>query len=302
MSDENTITDEQVEQFFATGGEALPEGLEDISDEGDAQEIAQEPEQKQEVTDEKEAKSDPLSALEQERDNYKKGMEAERVQRKELRQELQALQNELKSLKENSAPKNNEAPKVDFDENPLEALKAQQDEILKNQSKIDSHFKSEEERIAAQQEFNEFAQSVKVKTQEFANVKPDYYDAYKYLVDSRVNELKIQGVSEKEIQKIIGQDELSISFSAMNDGRNPAEIVYELAKHRGYASKLQEKIDSASAQLDRIEKGSSLSKSLGTGNNVSVDLSLESIAAMNDAELDAFLADDENWEKVMGSR
>lgn len=297
MSEENTITDEQIEKFFETGGEEALEGFE--SDADSADDIKEPETEAAEPEGIKNTPNDEIDAIIRERDNYKKAMDSERIQRKEAQQELQRL----KTLEEKlSELEKNKSPEIDFDEQPLEALKKQNSELLTKQEHFDNYIKSKEEEAKLKQEFDSFSSEVQIKTHEFAKNKPDYSEAYQHLMESRTSELRLQGYQESDIKEIVAQDELSLAYNAMKNGVNPGELVYNLSKHRGYVPKAETSMNEASEKLDRIGKGTALSKSLGgTGGNVSVDFSIDSLDGMSQDEIDKLVADEASWEKLMGS-
>jgi hypothetical protein len=73
---------------------------------------------------------------------------------------------------------------------------------------------------------------------EFGSANPDYNDAIAHLQASRHQELKALGVRDpSERQAIIERDAIQIADRAFATGESPAQILYDLAKLRGYAGK-----------------------------------------------------------------
>lgn len=296
MLDENNITDEQIDKFFQSGGEIAPDELSEAEKETATQDegTVNTPKSDKEAA----APEKPSDAVIQERDNYRRAMEAERIQRKESQKQLSALLEEIKQLKESMTPKKEEND-INFEEEPLESLRHKTEELTRKQQEYDSRIQSEEEKRKAQEEYNAFASEVSIKVHEFAKEKPDYYQAIDYLKEARVAELKLHDLTDKQIQETIAQDELFIAAKAIDSGKNPAEVAYNLARHRGYISKTQEQINQSSEKLDRIERGSTLSKSLGgKGGGTVIDLSVDSIAGMSEADIDRLISDEDSWNKL----
>lgn len=314
MLDENNLTDEQIEKFFASEGGEAPEGF---PEDGDAllneAENAETAESAQESSGDSDAQNAQQASKEskspeiiiQERDSYRKAMEAERLQRKEDRIEsqkkLSALEEEIQQLKQSISQKKEE-PEIDFENAPLDALKRQSEQLAEKQKEYDNRIKQEDAKRKSDEEFNAFALEVQSKTHEFIKDNPDYPEAYAFLKETRVNELKIYGLTDKQIAQQLAEDEVSIAALAINGDRNPGEVLYSLARHRGYVSKTQEQISQSTEKLDRIERGASLSKSLGgKGGNVSVDLSMESLEGMSQEDIDRLVSNDETWYKLAGN-
>lgn len=68
----------------------------------------------------------------------------------------------------------------------------------------------------------------------FAKDNPDYGAASGHLLSSRVQELTAFGLNPVEINARINAERIAIIQLAKERGKNPAEIVYNLAKLRGY--------------------------------------------------------------------
>lgn len=69
---------------------------------------------------------------------------------------------------------------------------------------------------------------------EFAARQPDYQQAYEHLVESRRLELAAQGNAPDRIAAMLSQEAALLAHNALQNNRNPGELVYELAKIRGY--------------------------------------------------------------------
>lgn len=72
---------------------------------------------------------------------------------------------------------------------------------------------------------------------EFLAANPDYNDAGAFLQTVRVSQLEAIGYNAEEVQAIIQQEKFAIASKAQAAGKNPAEIVYNIAKTMGYAKK-----------------------------------------------------------------
>lgn len=72
---------------------------------------------------------------------------------------------------------------------------------------------------------------------EFAGKTPDYADATRFLVESRQRELAFQGFTPERAQEIMRADANALFDNAVAQGQNPAAMLYEIAKMRGFAPK-----------------------------------------------------------------
>ena len=182
-------------------------------------EAAPEAPQAQETASEETDRRVPLKALQEER---QKRAEAER-KAAEVERRIAELTVRLEQIAPKQPAQPEAPPPPDPETDPIGALKYQ-NEMLQS-------LRNREEQARYEQELQ--ATAYRAAT-EFAAQAPDYRDAYKYAVDTRAVELSILGVPNDEIPAILKREELSLIANAKHTGRNPAQIIYEFAKARGY--------------------------------------------------------------------
>lgn len=257
------------------------------------------PIEKEPAQPEEKPKMVPLAALHEERERRKelqKRVEAEGQDRARLAGRLDAL-NEAMRPKEQPKP-------LDPTTQPLE--------VLQELTQFRDQTLAERQQ---QHQMQQFTNAYASRAQEFAKETPDFKDAYKFVVDSRVRELQAIGYDATTAAQMAQNDELNIAGKAFQDGKNPAQVLYTLAEARGY-----KKADPAAAaapngsgapppdpmarlesKLDTIAKGQAAGKSLGgSGGAPGESLTLESLAGMSDtefAELEGRMKG-RDWEKL----
>ncbi len=124
----------------------------------------------------------------------------------------------------------------------------------------------------------------------FAQDAPDYQAASEFLRTSRAQELSAFGLDQFRVRQILAAEKLQLAHAALQQGRNPAEIVYALAKMRGYAPKAPAAQAAAggegeAAKLARIAKGQEAGASLGAASGAAPGKTgIEALLAMSDAE------------------
>lgn len=145
----------------------------------------------------------------------------------------------------------------------------------------------------------------------FMQKTPDYKAAYDHLMHARCAELISVGYEDpnvlqaegadiatvqaaaKALHDAIVADEFAIADRAFKSKKSPAQIIYDLAKQRGYAKKAAaDAKPKAEETLERIERGQSTNKSLndaggGTGGD---DMTAERLLAMPLHEFEAYSA------------
>lgn len=308
------ISDEKVDKFFESGGNVDIEGQannevsrNDTNQTDPTQNQAIDNSQAQTAKTEEAAKTDDKQT-EFER-NYKAAMHEERERRKELQRQLDEQRNQSaqmqnvlnKILERANQQQQPQAP--DFNADPIEALRHNQETLARaleqQHMTLAQRQQIEQQQLQKQQFINQYSHSAK----EYANEVKDFGDAYKYLNDSRLKEYLEAGYTQQQANELLESDELAIVAKAYQDGVNPASRIYNLAKLRGYQFKQQQaqaQTQSADKKLETLEKGMQASKSL---NNLSgqgeKQVTLEALAQMSNDELDEFLDNNKNWNKVL---
>jgi hypothetical protein len=240
---------------------------------------------------EKEPKLVPLNALHEERERRKELADELKREREERLQREAKLQERLDTLfrsrQEAEQPK---APTID--EDPVGGIKRTAVTVEQLQQRIN---RDDEQR--------RFASAVGTKVSEFRAATPDYDAAYQHLIQSRTEELALI-YGPEQARQFVGQEEFNIALAAMQQGKNPAEVAYALAKQRGYARAEQKPAEPAkpteAEKLEVIERGQASATSLAAAGGAPAGgpLTLDMIAKMSDDEFATLT--EKQWRKVMG--
>lgn len=92
-----------------------------------------------------------------------------------------------------------------------------------------------QQQTQAQQILNYVTQTAQGLERMFIAEHPDYSNAIDHLRRSRHREMEIVGITDPgQREQIIAQEGMGIAVRAINERRNPAEQLYELARMRGY--------------------------------------------------------------------
>jgi hypothetical protein len=234
-----------------------------------------------------EQKEVPLAALQEERER-RKTAEAN-ARQAELNQAR--LDERLKAINERLAPPQTSREIPDPEKDALGALKATAEEVRA--------FREFRENQAQQQQRNNYAMDVMGRAQnaeaEFMKATPDYGEASVFLKNARADELSILGKSPFEISQILSQEGLLLADAALRQGKNPAEMVYNLAKTKGYNKSqtqvVQAQPEGDAEKLARIAAGQKANTSLGNLNATPPKpaLSGKDLLAMDDEQFEKWL-------------
>jgi len=157
-------------------------------------------------------------------------LQAERKQRQEFERRVAELQGRIEAMREFAKPPEKApeiAPEINIEEDPFGALKAMKAEL-------DSLRQGAQETTR----LGELQNAYRAAANEFHGKTPDFMDAYNHLLTSRANELRVlYQMPEEQIGRQLQQEEMGLVALAFKQNRNPAELLYENAKLRGYAKK-----------------------------------------------------------------
>jgi myosin heavy subunit len=191
-----------------------------------------------------------------------------------------------------------QAPAVpDPEENPfayMRYLESQIAQLSQHNQGVSQHFQRQDEYASVKSAFQADANS-------FTQQQPDFIHAYQHLIRARDRELQRLGrVDPQERARIINQEELMIVGEALRGGKSAAQLMYELAKDRGYqtapveaqaapaAAAAPAQRPSAVAQVAAIKAGTQAARSLGSAAGGSNQpLTAELLASMSESEFEA---------------
>lgn len=227
----------------------------------------------------------PLSALNEARQSNRQ-MRDQMNQMQERIQRFEELKNQLDEQRQRTQA---QQEAENFQNDPLGSLRQDVQKLSEQQREAQERAQQMQ---AQQQQLDTLRSTMQTHIAEFSGDHPDYQDALSHLLSARGNELRMMGVPEAQIPAYIDQESVSIANAALQNGRNAAEMVYELAKLRGYSG---QSADSAAAQrVQQLEKGQQASQRLPSGSaDESGNNSIDAAMKMDDAAFDAW------WEKEM---
>ena len=185
----------------------------------------------------------------------------ERARRKQAQAELQAVKEKLDkydaSLQAYQAKQN--APKVpDYEEDPLGHIKHQQDQLLQKQQQEDEQRKHQETQTQAQRkqlaDLDNFLGEYKQAVSEYEEAQPEVMKAYDFLIEDRAAEYQAIGLTKAQAYQEVHKEEVRIASQAFSQGKNPAEVMYNLAVRRGYkAAEVAPPVPPINKDLDKIK-------------------------------------------------
>lgn len=152
--------------------------------------------------------------------------------------------------------------------------------------------------------------------QTFRQSTPDFMDAYQHLVKGRLAELDLQGVKDPLRRKaIIEAEETQIVSQAMQNGQSPAQLIYGIARARGYAVKpattptptpaATPAPNAAVEKIKALKTGQAAAQTLSNvGGQAAPTLTYKEIALMNQSDFDTTVDQmtEKQLERLLGGR
>lgn len=244
----------------------------------------------QEIPTESEPKTEPkevpLAALQEERERRKTAEASARQM--ELNQAR--LDERMKIINDHLNPPQQPKEFPDPEKDALGALKATTEEIKKFRE-----FQANQQNQAQQ---TAYVQDVMARSaaaeNEFIKTSTDYGDASVFLKKSRSDELAAIGMAPHQILQTMQAEGLQLAEAALRQGKNPAELVYTLAKTRGYVKPtavVQVQAEADADKLARIAAGQKANMSLGNLNATPQKPSIngKDLLAMDDDQFQTWL-------------
>lgn len=203
------------------------------------------------------------------------------LQRMQARQEQFLREQQFRQMQQ-QAPDPYENPEA------ARAWQAQQQEL---QQRMFLAEQQRQQQIMQRQEqdrqFQFVNQTVEDIEAEFKAQAPDYDDATEHLLSTQQKLLEGMGYPPQVAAEQVGMWSLSVATQAIQTGKNPAAVAYELAKQMGYRPKGSE-AETAAQKLANMKAGQDSAKTLsGGGAGVKGGTSLKQIASLEGAAFDS---------------
>lgn len=251
------------------------EELRKLEEKEPQQELVEGAEEQQQQRPEKLVKIQALDAERHKRKEIQQQLEKERREREAERAVLADRFNQLYA----AAQQRNE-PQVDPND-PIAVHDKQLQLTQQELAQIKQRQAHEDWQRQQAQRVQGLASWARTQAVEFAKEAPDFQDAYKHVVTNRAKQLEAMGLEPQAVQEALVRDELWVYEHAYQTGRNPAQVVYEMAKNTGYGGKAAQKIE-------QLQKGVQASASLGSGGSSGNQWPTpEQIASMPEGEFES---------------
>jgi len=221
---------------------------------------------------------------------YERLIEAQQAREAELRQQVKAMQEQMAKL--------TAAPAPDPTTDPLGYLNHQMKTIQDQINAMQTQTQTQQQTQQQQQDVQQFVNTLNGQIAAFKSTHTDYDAAYKHVVDMRMQDYRDMGLTDLQGRQMLGNEERTIAMQAMQQGKNPAEVVYKMAQRMGYKAAAA---TPTATKLDTIRKGQEAAKTVEAGARATAptgEITRETLENASDAELTKLVSND--WEKIFG--
>lgn len=213
-------------------------------------------------------------------EEYEKRIQAQARDLRAQRAEIRNLRQMIESKGAEPQTKQERAAEPDLETDPIAWMKYARERL----NAFDAAEREEQERQrqanAQQAQVQQISRQMEEFESDFRLDHPDYNDAAAHYRKVRAEELEEEGVSKAEVGSHLVQELVGVVARAIRAGKDPAQVVYALAKKRGFG------VDASEKKLQTIERAQSQGKSLSQGGGRSGDgeLTYEYVSSLKGQE------------------
>lgn len=178
---------------------------------------------------------------------------------REQRREIASLREMIQARPAVAAAIEADDNEPDMDADPIGWMKYAKRYMDMTKSERAAAEKASKEQAANQQAMAQIGKRMDEYERDFREDNPDYDKAVAHFRKVREEELSESGVTAGELGDALRQDLVSVVARAIRAGKDPAEVVYKLAKNRGFG------VDKRDPKLETIERAANAGKSLSQG-------------------------------------
>lgn len=316
------ITPEELE-FFEKGAN-VPEGAEEAEEEPEAETAEAETDEPEKEGEEDAEEEKPetqgkepkgyvkLAALHEAREENRRLRESvEREQARvaqfeSLKAQLEEMRNQRsyqdQTAMEEEARRAQQQAEEMYQEDPVGYLKnqnmtlAQQMEAIRQQQ--EQFVQAQQQSIQEAAQMRQLTEHVNGLEAQFRQEVPEYDDAFQFLQQRRLADYAAIGIVDPNEQRAsLYREILGMSGKAIQDGKNPAEVLYSLAKNWGFTPKSEqsegEPNKEATGKIDRLQRGMKTATTLSDSGGAPPggEISLSDIERMSDDEFEKLWSD-----------
>ena len=233
----------------------------------------------------------PHGALKEEREARRAAIARAEAAERDYGEKMAKLEKRLELLANPPPP----VPK--FEDDPAAHLKHQTEQVRAEIEPLKQQLAQNRQQQEQANAEARLTQAVSAAEADFAQKTPDYLDAISHMQRVADNNLQIMGVEDPaQRAQIIRRDAMALAVRALQAGKSPAELAYQVARNQGFTG-----VAAPNKVIENIQKGQRASPSMPSGGQrpASETVSLAALEQMDDDEFNKLVDDPERWKKLM---
>jgi hypothetical protein len=197
----------------------------------------------------------------------KTALAGERARRREVERQLAEArsggQSPRQAVQERIEP---EDPEVDPEQDPMAALRLLSKKVAAYEQAERLEQQTVEQRNAREAALTRVEAAFAEHEADFREDNADYDDAAKHYAVSRAQELMQFGIDPHKVQPMLRDEFANLAATAIRAGKNPASVVYAMAKGRGYGkAAAADGATPSKTKLGDVARGQRAASPLSTG-------------------------------------
>lgn len=209
---------------------------------------------------------------------------------------------ELEAAARAAKPPTNVDPGPDPNVDPLGALLHKMEQLNAQVDALKTHSTQsvqQQQQLAA---FNTFKENVNALKLSFAEQHPDFDAAYTHVRNQRIADLQAFGLNQQKINEILFREEVTLSENAINQGKNPAAVIYDMARRHGYAPPTTPNpaTTTPNQKIDQIAAAQAAARTVPAQPTAAEDITMETLKNASDTDLNKMVMDEKTWAKISG--
>lgn len=257
------------------------------------QEIVTGPEEAEDEPDDAPVSKD-VEKLERIAADKSRAFKEERRKRQEAEERIRQFEARLAQIESGkSKPEEIDLSQLDETADPIGTIEALKRFAMQRAQQEQAEQRHTQAQTAQQRQFQQINTRMQEYEGDFRDLNPDYDDAAAHFRQARIAEYQEQGYEGAELEEALKNELVGMVARAIQSGKDPAEVVYKLAKNRGYAGAAsKEVVDKQPNKLQTIERGQKAARSGSalSGKTGDGSLSAESVTRLEGAAFDQAFA------------
>lgn len=210
----------------------------------------------------------------------------------EQRQHMQMMEQRFAHLQnewqQQTAPPEPQAP--EFDEDPAAHLLHQQQKLQQQVERQTQTLQQQQQAAQQAQQVAAVQQHYEAMESQYAATQPDYYERIDGLKNQRLAQWQQLGLTPDQAAQRVQQEAWALVQEGLTNGRNPAEVFYQMAQAVPAPAPMQAPAEAAQPRA----------RSIGSRGSSPRAKSLADYARMSDEDFAKATADPKAWRKIAG--